>query len=380
MSSEEFFSGIPVAVDPERIERELSRLWKPHPDRSGAVTRACLSNLIFHFPDASARDCASVFLPELGRRFPSRRILIVHRDTPDETAGLSAWLSAVCHVPAPGASAVCCEQIVLEAPQGRLDLLPGAVLPLLVPDVPVILVLLFPGGEVLSERLAKLVDRVVVDTRFRPLEALRFLAHRMGPARGETDDLAWHSILPWRRLVADLFDEETVGRRAGEIREVRVRYWAQAGAFGKGGCDAREGAEVGAAPAALLGGWLLSRLGWRPVPSEGCGTFRRGDARCALRLQSAPQRAAGPGGAAPAEILRLEIAFGGGGGKAELGVDALGDSFAIRFETAEACILPRRVPLRRERPTALLGAAVERVTSQAVLRDAVEAAVALVEA
>jgi glucose-6-phosphate dehydrogenase assembly protein OpcA len=422
--ADDFFSGVPLPIDPDRIERELSRLWKPDPSQTGAVTRACLSNLVFHFPDASARECAAGFLPELGRRFPSRRLLLTHRDAGvrggDARGGsISAWITAVCHVPAPRAPAVCCEQIILEAPRDAVDLFPGTVLPLLVPDVPVILVLLFEGGEPLAEALDRLVDRVIVDSRFRPLESLRFLAGRLGKVGSgcrTADDLAWRAILPWRRLLADLFDEESILRRGEGLREVEVSYRAgrlvpagvaagvadgqacrggpeeENASAGPAGASA-DARGVGAVPAALLGGWILSRLGWRPIPAREHeaqaearpqapeGTFERGGHRCTLRVR--PVRSEG----APAEVLGIRIASEGGGRRAVLTVGAAAtaapgapeatDVFTIHDETEEACVLPRRVPRRSEKPAALLGAAVERVTSQEVLRGAVEGALGL---
>src|SRR5262245_32608956 len=81
----DFFSGIPVAVDPERIDRELAKLWKPvlagespFEEEGSAVTRACLSTLIFYLPDRAACTQARILLPQVGRRFPSRMILLTH--------------------------------------------------------------------------------------------------------------------------------------------------------------------------------------------------------------------------------------------------------------------------------------------------------------
>ena len=48
-------------------------------------------------------------------------------------------MSALCHLPAPGLPQVCSERIVLRAGPKAIDLIPGAVRPLLEADLPMVL-------------------------------------------------------------------------------------------------------------------------------------------------------------------------------------------------------------------------------------------------
>jgi glucose-6-phosphate dehydrogenase assembly protein OpcA len=120
----------------------------------------------------------------------------------------------------------------------------SVVLPLLVPDTPV--VTWWPGlppGNPGEEALGAIAQRRVTDAAgdADPLGALKRLAAGYRP--GDTD-FAWARITPWRSLLAAALDQ-----RHDEVTAVRVE------------------AEDGNASAALLGGWLSVRLG---VPAEVC--------------------------------------------------------------------------------------------------------------
>lgn len=390
MESSDFLAGKVLPVDPELIDRELSRLWKPDDAAKGSVSRACLSNLIFHLPDDAARVAVGDILTAIGRRFPSRVLLLTERRG---AVGLSAWVTAVCHLPSPGVPPVCCEQITLEAPAGAPELLPGAVMPLVVPDVPVILVLLFPGGERLSSLLGGLGDRIILDSRRRPVSALGLLRALLGEGRPLLDDLAWRDVLPWRRVICDIFDEGSMRPLLDSLRSVEIDFRpaerdsrlaasevrsAERNSRPAEGVKAPPSAMPGAVPAALLGGWLVSRLGWivasSDVSAEGIrARLVRG--REELRVFLRPGEAGDP--AAGGAILGVRLSDGG---HALLGVTLGEDQRALRIEhsTRESCILPRRIPLRRESDASLLGSALERITDQRVLAGAVSAAMGLV--
>ncbi len=114
----------------------------------------------------------------------------------------------------------------------------SVVLPLLVPDTPV--VTWWPGrapSHPAEEPLGGLAQRRVTDSASGPdpLERLKRLGEAYKP--GDTD-LAWTRITPWRSLLAAAFDQPHTG-----VTGVRV-----------------EG-ESGNPSAALLAGWLSARLG-----------------------------------------------------------------------------------------------------------------------
>lgn len=349
--SADFFAGVPVQVDPEKIERELTKLWKPpevEGDHPSAVTRACLSNLIAYLPGERASEYLRELLPGVGRRFPSRFLLLSHNGA--RAGELSASISAVCHLTSPGTPAVCCEQILLEAhPEAQrssasgdpFGVFPGAVAPLLVPDVPVTLLVLSAGGERLLELLEPVVDRVVFDSRELPAAALgRPLAALQKGRVSGIDDLAWRETLPWRRTLREIFDDPRVRPLLFSLREIQVAY------SGVPAC------------ALLLAGWLASRVGRPALPIHLDPTDRR-------------QPAGRPG-----TLGAIHLEAGGSPGVEHLTVTLSDDAKRLRVAhaTRGACVIPRSVPFLAQDEARLLGGAIERTTDQGVLRGALEVA------
>jgi glucose-6-phosphate dehydrogenase assembly protein OpcA len=134
---------------------------------------------------------------------------------------------------------------------GRLCLhAESVVLPLLAPDAPVVTWWHgAPPDEIATDALGVLANRRITDCARAtdPMAALRQRATDFAP--GDTD-LAWSRTTPWRALLASALDAADVAPQAAEI-----------------------GAEAGNASAALLAGWLGSRLGIqaRVVESGGPG-------------------------------------------------------------------------------------------------------------
>ncbi|MEH0934977.1 glucose-6-phosphate dehydrogenase assembly protein OpcA [Micromonospora psammae] len=125
---------------------------------------------------------------------------------------------------------------------GRLALhAESVVMPLLVPDVPVVTWWHGePPAEIATDFLGVVADRRITDAAQAadPIEALRQRARDYAP--GDTD-LAWSRITPWRTLVAGAFD--TTAARVCEATVVAPRTDPTA---------------------ALMRGWLAARLGIEP--------------------------------------------------------------------------------------------------------------------
>jgi glucose-6-phosphate dehydrogenase assembly protein OpcA len=134
----------------------------------------------------------------------------------------------------------------------------SVVLPLLVPDTPV--VTWWPGlapQQPAAEPLGALAQRRVTDATgaAEPLDMLKRLAGAYKP--GDTD-FAWARITPWRSLLAAALDQPHA-----DITAVKVE------------------AEPNNPSAALLGGWLAVRLG---VPCEVSASY--GPGITAVRLST----------------------------------------------------------------------------------------------
>lgn len=244
-------------IDVRAIERELSQLWKQAAEgesgeKQRSVTRTCVLNLIVITGGGRVAERATEMIAKLTARHPNRAIVIsAAPNSPKDQ--LDAWVQAHCLLPSPGRSQVCGEQITIEARGAAVDRVPGAILPLLVPDVPVML--WWPRGEPFDDprfaRLADMVDRVIVDsaTFDAPADGLRRMAGMLGTTR--VSDLSWSRLTPWRELTAQFFDTAAMAAHLAEITRVVVDY------------EVRAGAPDDRSQALLLLAWLASRLGWR---------------------------------------------------------------------------------------------------------------------
>jgi glucose-6-phosphate dehydrogenase assembly protein OpcA len=134
-----------------------------------------------------------------------------------------------------------CEAVVMRM-RGRLALhAESVVMPLLAPDVPVVTWWRCgPPDRIAYDPLGVVAERRITDTTQcdDPIKALRVRADDYAP--GDTD-LAWTRITPWRTLIASVFD-------ASHTLPTKVTIDAPAND----------------PSAALMGGWLATRLGVTP--------------------------------------------------------------------------------------------------------------------
>lgn len=348
-STDDFFAGVPVPVDPIEIERELAALWKPASSEKGgegAVVRACLANLICFLPDSRDRARAEQMFLKVSRDHPNRTILLCSNprgwDEGDDSSRLRAFVTAVCSAPVRGRAPVCCERITLEARAQDASLFSGAVAPLLVPDVPVFL--WWAGGrhdDPLLPELSAHVDRVIVNTRRDAFGSgsLKELQAQLGQRRvREIVDLGWRGLERWRRAVADLFDDPALRSSLPQLRDIELE-WAP---------DDDTSTSTAIDESALLAGWVASRLGLELRKREDRGDrilldYRRADPASTVRLSLAPRRDSIPPGMLPGEPVSLKFGLDSGGGRAELALRILADdpeTVEISYRNQEMCHVP----------------------------------------
>jgi glucose-6-phosphate dehydrogenase assembly protein OpcA len=226
-TSDAFLSGQGIPVGLRDIETELARLWGPAAEREGGpnlerptVTRVVLSNLVVaDFTTDPGR--AEGELEELTARYPCRAIVLRPSESASRT--VTAEISAACHLPAPGRPQVCAERIVLRAGAEALDLLPGAVLTLLEPDLPVVLWWIGdPRSQgPLFRSLATQSSRVILDLSDPGATADALRAGLDLAVNPYTHDVVWFGLSPWRELCAQFFDGPCASDLAN-IRDVRI--------------------------------------------------------------------------------------------------------------------------------------------------------------
>jgi glucose-6-phosphate dehydrogenase assembly protein OpcA len=255
--TDSFLEGQGIPVDLHDIETELTKLWGPAAEPVGGpdlenlhVTRIALANLVVERLDGDGDSLGEV-LETVTTRLPCRAIVVLGSDDPRRR--IAAEVSALCHLPAPGLPQVCSERIVLRAGPAAIDLVPGAVRPLLEAELPV--VLWWTGdprsNEALFRDLADECSRLVLDL---PDPGADLDAVRLGldPAVCPfSRDTAWFGLTRWRELVAQFFDPTCSVDALGRIDGVRIEALSP---------DLSRVPRV----AVWLAAWLAGQLGWKP--------------------------------------------------------------------------------------------------------------------
>ncbi|MEO6463104.1 MAG: glucose-6-phosphate dehydrogenase assembly protein OpcA [Candidatus Eisenbacteria bacterium] len=302
-----------LPVEVHALGAELRRLWETTGDPAGtdstAVTRTCTRNVIVLCHDTDAARAAATLVAGVADRYPSRAF-IVRLDGDGPPDRLEATLEAQCLVRA-GGRQMCCEQIVLAVGAAAGRRAASAIVPLLVPDLPVFvwsMDALPDWDDELLVRLLDVADRVLVDSRGVPDPAalLADLALHERRDRWSPADFEWARLADWREAVAMLFEDPSLAARPPVVERVTVRH-----------------GRPGASAAALLAGWVLDRL-------EAAGE------RSAVAVSF--EATAGEGGV---EGLGIELA-GGFRLEAERAPD--GGTLRLGIAAPDACALPGRVP------------------------------------
>ncbi len=270
-------------TDVATLEDDLSELWRAAAEDPGTehpVMRASVLTLLaFVESEDEGRETFNLISRVIAQN-PCRAILMV-AEPKERPEGLSAWISAQCHLPPSGARQVCCEQIYVRARGEAVNGLDNVVLPLIVPELPVYL--WWRAGRFAPpsflDQVFRVTHRVLVDSgRFEEPEVdLAALARQVEGFRnagGMTfSDLNWARLTPCRELIAQNFDSDEARSCLQDLAEVTLEWQQDAGAEGSR-----------SAQALLLTAWLASRLEWRPAgpitASASPGRvieFRRGD-------------------------------------------------------------------------------------------------------
>lgn len=219
------------------IERELGRIWTP--DVSGpAKVRASTMNLVVatsgHDLDRERRATGELASTHAGRTF---LLWVDPRLAPWDVA---SDVSAVCRKD--GDAEVCSDRIELGfgvSAAARAGSVVGA---LSLGEVPTVLEVAAGAHDAVVDQLAPRADRVVVDTALQSVGAVARIARSTEAAIADRNFVRGFTF---RDLVARFFD--VAPARTRQIRGVEI---ARTPGFRLD-------------PAALLFGWLGSRLGWR---------------------------------------------------------------------------------------------------------------------
>lgn len=250
------------AVELEDIERELNRLWHDTvaaaEGRQIPVRTSVLNLVIYVHDDTSIGEDLNETVGRLLRRHPLRAIILDAKPDSQESS-LNTRINAYCYVDPNTKSQVCCEQVLVDALGEPAKHVSSIVLPLLLPDLPVHLWQIGKpdfGSETFGE-LSAAADKIIIDSSTFAATPDTFhkslTVSRRRKQRTVVTDLNWIRLYPWFETVASFFDNPELLPHLYSIKEVTIDFVAN-----------DEGRDHRSAQAAMMAGWLFSRLGEEP--------------------------------------------------------------------------------------------------------------------
>ncbi len=215
----------------------ISQLLTRARERGGPTPETvCTLNLVAIYFTAAQYERAREALEAAGSAHPCRLIALVGDPLVDADS-LTARVSVV-----RTAGAISMERVVLMATGKAVRHLESAMMGLLIPDLPLVVVWGGrPEGDLL-QRAVESADRIITDSGARPPTYLAEQA-RLLAGGAPLGDLAWARIFPWQSLAAECLDLPNLREHRGKVKSARV---VCAGALGAEGL--------------LLAGWMASRI------------------------------------------------------------------------------------------------------------------------
>jgi glucose-6-phosphate dehydrogenase assembly protein OpcA len=255
-------------VPVSQIDHELRALW----EQDDARTNASLMNLVVYTERKGGLLENSRIIHDLTRENACRAILV--EIARDEAASLRAWITAHCQL-SHGQKSVCCEQIAFRLTGRVTGRFRNTVFSHLNSDLPLVFWWQGELSEVFTERLASVIDRLIVDSSTWA-DAKAGFARVSEATEGNTavvvQDLAWTRCWQYRVGIAGLFDDTVAQTMLGEVTKIRIKHSPE---------DRNTGLQLVA--------WLAVQAGWK-VAGEGAFETKEGH-RIAVEIESSADSA-----------------------------------------------------------------------------------------
>jgi len=238
-----------ATVAPDKLLRQLAELWTAEGKQGDSgILRACSMTLCVLAESSDDTAALGETIAALMPEHPARSILI-RLSGPGERA-LADRVYQQCWKPFGQRRQICCEQIEITASDAALADLPSVLLPLAVPDLPVVLWCRSPRAAAMPDfrDIARMATKIIFDTAAFPTPADAVWQLADSQRRGLlVADLAWTRLTRWRECLARLFES-----RNDQIQSIRVTF--------------PSGAETAAW---YLGGWTSNALHLAPTFASG---------------------------------------------------------------------------------------------------------------
>jgi len=224
-----------TTVAPEKVLKELSALWVAHGKEGAAagaagVLRACSMTLVVLAETGDDLAALGETIAALMPEHPARALMIYLRGAGPRS--LAERVTQQCWKPFGKGPQICCEQVEITASDAALADLPLVLLPLVVPDLPVIVwcrsarLLRMPEFR----QISTMATKVVMDSA--GLAGLAAVMGWMADATREglmIADLSWTRLTRWREMLSHVFENRDYLAKLSGISEVRVEFAGELG-------------------------------------------------------------------------------------------------------------------------------------------------------
>ena len=312
------------AVDIDRIEAELTKLRYLTAGDADAgeslAIRTSLVNMVVLAEDDDTAAQASRVIEDLAAHHPSRALVVIARPSEDESQ-IDTSLAAHCHL-APGLDQhVCCEEVTLHVSGRAAFHLHSIIVPLLIPDLPVIVWWTgpLPAESHLIEELCDVADHFVVDSsRFTDLGDLSRMREFAAMHECAIGDLNYERVRSWRDLVERHTGVGGLSEWISSVKSAEIRFTQQA--------------KQTPAQAILFLAWLAVHCGWE-LANVSAGdsnqlTLRQGEREIPVYLEPVKYEGVDRGW-----LVSIKLAFERDGETALLSVSRTGDPQLITVRT-----------------------------------------------
>src|SRR5450432_583540 len=225
-----------TTVAPEKVLKELSALWVAHgKEGEGAnaagVLRACSMTLVVLAETGDDRAALGETIAALMPEHPARALVI--QLTGAGPRALTERVTQQCWKPFGKAPEICCEQVEITASDAALADLPLVLLPLVVPDLPVIVwcrsarLLRMPEFREIAGMAAKVAMDSAGFADTVGLANVAAVIAWMSDATREgltIGDLSWTRLTRWREMLSHVFENRDYLAKLSRVSEVRVEF------------------------------------------------------------------------------------------------------------------------------------------------------------
>ncbi|MFQ5608301.1 MAG: 6-phosphogluconolactonase, partial [Candidatus Zixiibacteriota bacterium] len=214
-----------LPLNPALINESLNELWERSQSEThgdAAYTRVTLADLVI-VTDRVSQPRAEKLSMQFARERPSRSIMLLVEDTPEET-DIRAEIGIACSMTSEGSDMLCWEKINVRLPRAKLEAAPNIIRSLTSGVNLLVIVDLLPCliGESVNTALYELADYVFFDSRINR----RKLAAKIQAGRGSLDrlfDLEYERDHPLREAIKLAFDDERLCESLSELEKVIIR-------------------------------------------------------------------------------------------------------------------------------------------------------------